>query len=408
MENRPAAYGTITFVPPASPVQEPTQSLVGTFCWTSLPQFHSELPTGFSFDLQCWRRFDGVRYFLPATSSEWTIRHGFAAGMAILSHQQQWGAHERFSYRAMYLLMRQLRGLSLRRKRKFQKVCDLFVRDESRRSPDEWSVLPSFLLDIEAFSGPGQIQTFLEQGDQAARAAGIESPTVSQKIHYGLFQAAQAVNWQSAADRIPMLIRNALFDESGLPDEPIGEETWGFLEERILTTIWPHLEDDENTFASWFQGARSSFVKQIAQQKKAPGGQLSKEQVRQFLMEIGWKGYFYVAQCLEAVSRDFGQALQDPLTEPERRFFERLYSPQQVFGGLPFLLLWERMPDLSAAAVNYLNGMNDTKTISTLHLLLMCYAQMSDTRRATDRQGQQKSRARRKWKSPGNDRSPTS
>ena len=69
------------------------------------------------------------------------------------------------------------------------------------------------------------------------------------------------------------------------------------VEDRVFSAIWPHLDDDTVMFNDWFWGRHNSFVKQIAQQKKGPGGELDPEVVERYLLQKGWEAYEYVGHC---------------------------------------------------------------------------------------------------------------
>src|SRR4051812_40578109 len=92
-----------------------------------------------------------------------------------------------------------------------------------------------------------------------------------------------------------------------------------------------------------FSGRNNSLVKQIAQQRRAEGGQLQKEEVRTALLRLGWDAYVYLSGCLSLQMQAVARSLPEPLNSAERRIFEEMHLPQPHYGNLPLLLLGERL-----------------------------------------------------------------
>lgn len=397
MSGTHSAYGTITVHPPVPPEQPTQDTLEAVYRWTPAICLRSQLSLVFQLDLNCWRRSDGRRFFSLAAdplTNPW--RKAFQGGLAILSVQEQMSRQQTYSYRAMSLLFWAARSKQEHLMRRFQHVRDLYLRPGSRRSADENHILPLGLGMASDGTGTAwSLETFLEEGTVAAQAAGVSCPEISDQIQYGLYQAARLSPLRLETSEMGTLIRQSLFQDRGERDYQMTEETSAQLEDRLLTAIWPHLEDDEEAFHRWFTGAESSVVKQIAKQRTAPGGEFPISLVRTFLLETGWRAYHYFSQCTERMMQDFWNVLPEVFSPEERQLFARSHFNQPAFGNLPLFLISERFPEIKLAANQYVDG--DDDMVPIIHRLLSYYAETVHRRREADRTAQQRSRHRRRF-----------
>jgi hypothetical protein len=159
------------------------------------------------------------------------------------------------------------------------------------------------------------------------------------------------------------------------------------IELRFLDTLKPHIESEIETqeqFEAWFWGRSKTFVKQVAQGLRGVKRDDAIAMVKFVLNAQAMRSYCYMAQCIEALMRDFESALQDPLTPAERSDFETLYYPQPALGGLSLILLAEKLefmePILMQPARAPGKGL-----IQTLNLLLFYYGELVRLRREADR-----------------------
>jgi hypothetical protein len=136
---------------------------------------------------------------------------------------------------------------------------------------------------------------------------------------------------------------------------------------------------------AWFSGPKNSFVRQIAQQKRAASGALDREVVRRMLLDLAWKAYTYTADALHTLMWVFQQLIPESLAGPERSRFERRFLKQPCLGQLPFFLLFERFPFLKGVWWTIEEGPDDREAVATLHRLLAYYGEMASARREKDR-----------------------
>jgi hypothetical protein len=204
-------------------------------------------------------------------------------------------------------------------------------------------------------------------------------------------------------EEVANLVRSALFD-SGPEAGPIDDEFRQIVYERVCDALEPHMGDTTAEFDNWFLGRKSSFFKQIAKRKTATGGPLDMKRVRQAMLEFGWDAYQYVAGCLSMQMQAVAEALPVRLNQEERNAFEEMHLPQPQFGGLPLLLLGERIDFVESVVWEICERPGDREPVAVLHRLLQYYAMMVQHRRQADRLRKEKQAGRANAVKPGADR----
>lgn len=142
----------------------------------------------------------------------------------------------------------------------------------------------------------------------------------------------------------------ALFD-LGPVAEALDETVARTVEDRLLAALERHVGDDTADFDRWFFTNTDNIVHAIAKQKKG-GGRVPREVVRQALLELVFRSYRYVGDCVHLQATAFARALPDPLTGEERALFESLYRKRPYLGGLPLVLLRDRFAFLREAVLD--------------------------------------------------------
>lgn len=364
------------------------------YCWRPPSRIRSELPRNFTFELWCAHRPDGERVFFPHPSTDTVLLQGALGGLALLIACKHPSKEQLQSYRLMYFLFQAMQKRREFQNRLFQYSRDLYLRQNSREEDNTRTVLPPFLGQSREGRGHAwTISELMEQGALTAEEFEIRRPSQKQIIHCGLFAAARRCPLTVPPDQIEGLIRASLF-QSGASSE-IDETTKDQIEERVSRAVHQHLNVGTNTeFMNWLSGGTSSFVKQLADQKKAPGGRIAQQVVRDVLLELGWQAYHYMAGCFSLQAQAFKQAIPDPLSASEQARFDRIFLPHPALGNFPLLMIRQRITAFNQAFLVYWETGDETM-IPVFHQLLNFYAFMSNERRNGDRRGQQISRAQR-------------
>jgi hypothetical protein len=234
--------------------------------------------------------------------------------------------------------------------------------------------------------GRGQrwgVKELITRGEAQARQAGYPRPTIAQAIHHGLVEAARRNPLSVPDEKVPGLIRAALFDVDWAEEpEPALVKT---VTERLLTALHPHLTDATQDFEKWFLGTKNSLLHQLAKQRRSPGGALEEDEVRQALLHLGWQAYAFAGNCLHAQMRTFQNAMPDPLSKRERLYFEHMHLPQPYLGNLPLVLLAPRLGFVKELLWELWEGLPDQTLVPVFHRLLDWYAVMAARRRQADR-----------------------
>jgi len=275
--------------------------------------------------------------------------------------------------------------------RNFDYSRDLHVRRSGRVVDSERDVLPDRLGLTAAGEGRHwSVKELTSRGRQAGQEAGYENPTSKHAIAFGLFEGAGLDPAQVKVEEVPQLVRLAAFDIEP-SDRELSPEFLDIVAERLIEAIHNRPVESAEEFYQWFSGPSNSLVKQIAQQKGKQGGKLDHQDVRRALLELGWRAYEYVGQCIHALMRTIKLSIPDPLTQEERQVFERLYESQPYYVNMPLALLAERMAFLRRAILAIWDEPQNEHHIAVLHRMLQYYAEMATKRRQADRQSKDRS-----------------
>ncbi|MHC4400606.1 MAG: hypothetical protein ACYTG0_13100 [Planctomycetota bacterium] len=362
----PSYFGAVTFEEPETGELavpgEPRRNVTVTCAhgeWRPPDRLAQFLPEEFSVPLDCYTGSDGLRRIVPRCNFEELIDVGALVGLAVLHGERDFDREVDGSYRAMQLIHQYVRGRAYRGTRgmkehltrEFEYSRDLYIRSPGRLSDGERDVLPDDVgLNADGKGKRLSIEQVTGLGRQAASEAGHDNPTSNLAIPYGFYEAAKMHPLEIYPEEVPALAKMALFEIDSSEDE-LSEEFVDIVTERLLEAIQRHHDDSREEFDKWFVGPGSSLVKQIAQQKRKRGGKLPREQVRRALLQIGWRAYEYVGQCVHAMVRTIKNAMPEPLSDEERQVFEQMYESQPYFGNLPLALLAERASFLEPAVL---------------------------------------------------------
>lgn len=386
---------TVAMVAPGDKTREFTvRRAVGQ--WNPPARLADFLPQQFSLPLECYTGSDGLRRVVPTCNFEELIDVGSVGGLAVIHGLRGFDREVDYSYRAMQLIHQHVRGrlyqgtrgMREHFARSFLYSRDLFLRRSGRSAGSSRNVLPDDVgVSAKGDGRDWSVTALTKIGREAAREAGHVNPHSWQAISFGLYEAARRNPLDVPAEEVPVLVRFALFDLDA--HDRISSDVLEHVQERLLAAIHEHLEEPPDDFYRWFAGPHNTLIKQIAKQKKRPGGPLQQADVRRALLHLGWQAYGYVGQCVHALMRTVKNSLAD-LHERERRIFEHMYESQTYYGDLPAALLTERLPFLRQGVLAIWNEPDNPGHVQVLHRLLQYYAWMAPTRRLADRETKRK------------------
>lgn len=361
--------------------QHPATGLLTSHEWTPGPLVADRLKGLMPIRLKQGTLPNGARCFAPAIGYEVFIQLSANAGLEILNVLTDLTPHQRRSYRDMLMIFQVGRHLNEHYGRGFRSAASLAIRRSRRSSEDERTVLPPGLG--RAADGSGRewgITQLLSEGGEAARLLGSDVDNQPDLIAYGLYAAASRFPELEGDDS---LVRNALFANFGL-QLPVAEVV-AEVEKRLLESIERRLaRPDIEAFNKWCLNSRGTVIGQIARQKGGPGT-LCNDDVRAAVLELTWRSYTYVAQCVHRQMRSFQWLLPDPLTEQEQDLFDLMFCQNETLFGLPLVLLAERFSLLRPCVVAIWQGQSAISVGPILRRMLWYYSWMVSQAREVDR-----------------------
>jgi hypothetical protein len=357
--------------------------------WRPPPGWSDDLPGDFAFELRCVTTEDGRRFYPCGSGVPGYLATGFLGGLAVLHHTRGLTPEQCFADRLQWLFFQRARASREHLQSSLEDVASLRLRRASRGVEDRNSILPELIgEDAQGEGKPWSLDDLLDRGRREARAQGILTPRGVDCVRNGLLAAARRNPLRLPPDQVPPLVKMALYDPAGLP-KPRAEEQAEVVR-RARDAMRPNRSDSQAAFGRWFWGPKNSFVKQVARQRRAPGGVMDDDLVRRALLEQGWLAYRQVGDCVDAMLDHFRRLLPGPLDDFETRRFERVHLRQPCFGGLPSLMLAERFPLLYPILEDVWVQPDNREAVAVMHRLLHYYEEMAPRRREEDRRAHSK------------------
>ena len=394
-----SGLGTITFQEPttetlksrADPGREYTFKLEKGV-WRPSADMIGIFREDFFFPVEVRTTGGGFRNLMPDCGFGLLTALGFDGGLAVKQATSPDRKELARVYGKMYLIYQYVsghgpgnrRGMKEHWTRSFGHPEDLGIRRPGRVAYDCNDVLPDNVgLDSQGRGHRWSVDELLNIGRRAASADGHENPDCRTVIAYGLFEAAKKNPLEISDEEALALICSALFDIECYDRAPL-EQTIRIVEERFLKIITRHLDDSTEEFNEWCFGPKNSLVKLITEKKK-PKGDLTRHEVRQALVHLGWESYRHVGDCIHEMMETIADSLPIPLNEEERRFFAMRCQRQPCFGNLPLVLLLEHSHLLKLPVLAIWNEPGNPRHAHVLHRMIAYYADMVRTRREADR-----------------------
>jgi len=357
-----------------------------------------ELPAGFSLSFDCFISKNNMRQFAPSLDVNAFILHASLAGGAFLTRRPNVSKHEQFSYHAMRLIYQQAPGLREHLDRSFKCEQDLHVPKAGRIDQDVAHILPAGLgLDAKGNGVPWKPGDLIEHGQSEAAERGLVKADQATVIRLGLLAAARQNPFRlikiAQAESLS-LVRLALFD-LGAALDPLAPAHSEMFQERLLTALERHVDKGTEGFDKWFFRQGDNLIHQIAKRKS--GGQpQARETMRQAQLELIFRSFTYVGDCVCRLMAAFSKALPKPLSAAERSLFDTMYFPNPYIGGLPLILLHARFDFLQEAIKDIWERPSDRKRSGVLLRMLQYYGDMVSRKREADRRYKKQSLHRNK------------
>ena len=396
------AWGQITverdvgFPPLLDAARDLSWKTTDVYRWRPRIELANKVPNGFGVSLQCLTDANDNRVFLPIGLKEKGhddylafFTAAWNAGFSILCQTGRMDESYRFSFRLMWFLFQRVRKMQQFVRRGFKTKKDLLVAFSIRNEVGEDHVLP---WDVEATTTgpkcPVAVEQLIEAGNRAALEFGIQYPTTADQIHFGLAAAARREpSHPMSPEQAAKVIRYSLFDVEPDPAD-LTNEIRQVIEQAVLETIEPFVMNEDmpyQVFDNWFWGKRNTFLKQVVATAARSNHQVDDELARRTLLDMGWRAYQHVGQCINAAMYDFRKAVPNELNDAETFTFDQLFLQQPAFGDLPLIMLAERLDFAKSVVWDVISSPDNQQAIGALHTLLQFYMVMCDKRRYADR-----------------------
>jgi hypothetical protein len=359
--------------------------------WTWRPPLAvaAQVPENFALEMSCHDIAGAMRRFSPSNGVEQLVHQAWLGGLAILCETRHLDREQRNHFRGSFFLFQLSRSMQEYFNRQFKSGQDLTIRAQGRHGATDINVLPEGLgLDSDGRGKKWSVAQLLRQGELAAQTAGDLPISPEKAIQHGLFVAAKLNPLIVPECSLARLIKTALFDVDR-EQVAVPAEVCDQVRDRIFKAFATHLGDGTETFNEWFSGKKSTLIKQIAKQRRAPGGPLDPDLVRRAIVDIGWQAFSEVGDCIHAQMNAFAAALPSPLDAEERLFFDNVYLQRPCFGNIPLVLLWARARFLKRAMMDLWLRPHESEPLGVLYRLLEYYTEMTSRRRDADRMSKQ-------------------
>jgi hypothetical protein len=226
----------------------------------------------------------------------------------------------------------------------------------------------------------------------AGRAAAIEShisnPTAMQIASYGFLAAARLDPMYIRSKRaIAAVIKSALFTSEST--SRLTKTQLRNVAGHVGASLQEHLSNPRKSNIKWIEDRDLNLLNFLAARVN-----LSKEQIRHALTELGWQAFQTVGKCIDTQMRAFRDSIPTPLTKIEHLYFYEQFLSNSNFAGLPLLLLLDRFSEFQAAVVNVWNNVGDRNAVAVFHRAIAYIGETLANRRTADREYKRESLAR--------------
>lgn len=158
-------------------------------------------------------------------------------------------------------------------------------------------ILPEDIgLDAAGNGDRWSIGRFKENGITAAKAAGISKPTADDIAWFGLYEAAKRNPLPTTDAEAEDFLRLAFYTlgPEVAKSDPAAVD---YVAEQVSAFLKDHINDSTEEFDQWIQDRKSNLIGRIAKRKDC---QWTREEVRQAMLELGWRSFKLLAKSIDA------------------------------------------------------------------------------------------------------------
>lgn len=357
----------------------------------------SRLPNWYHLALDCYLRPDGTRRFSPIDATALRSDLGLElkcvmhpadltltasiGGHRLLEDRGEVGADNLLSFDAARIFCRYIRYRReyLGATTKIDETLAAILSVRPNRTNQHTSLSDLGIVDRD--DGKWDRARFMSEGRQAAIDVGITDPTPKEIRRYGLINAARSNPIEISDEESRSITRLTLF-AIGETTEKLSMEQLRYVADHVQRSMMYHIDDSDEDFEKWIVDPSGELAHAISKRRDC---ELSRTQVRQALLELGWLAMQMLSKCADTQMRAFRDALLKPLNETENFFYSQLFLANPAFGGLTLLLLNERFDFLKDVILGIWNNPGDPGSIAVARTLMHYYAVLINGQRMTGR-----------------------
>lgn len=321
---------------------------------------------------------DGLRRFLPRPEDgkDGYIARAFQIGLSLLTRDRRWNKATHDDYCVGKLAYDWVCHARERLKPRELSAEELVTPGRLRRDLLRWDALPEELTDgDDGKRGAELVHRIASAGAAAAATRGIVRPSETEIIALGLMDAAAARPPMIAEpQQIAGLVRGALFDFDD-DGASISDEVWEEIGEQFEAAVRDRLSISQEQFNGWLYGKRA-YMLQTVEKAAAQANDDPRSLVRRAMLELAWKGFGQVNECLHAFARAFERAIPRPLNDAERQLYAGMYRSQPYFGNFVLPLLLDAKDLLKYAILDLWESPGDPQAIEVLKRMLLYRSQI--------------------------------
>jgi hypothetical protein len=217
-------------------------------------------------------------------------------------------------------------------------------------------------------------------GVRSAREGGISNPTPDQIYWRALFEAARSNPLRLNVAEVESIARQSLFAIA--PGRgAVTHDQLQYIADIVATSLREVCSLPEDETAKWICDRKSNLLHRISKRRDLP---MPKEQVKQVMLELGWKSFRLLADCVDTQMRAIRDAMSTPLNRFEADRYERNFLNNSSF-CVPLIILHDRLDVLKDAIINYWNNRDDPDAVAVVQTMMYYFSVLVEYERSEDR-----------------------
>jgi hypothetical protein len=217
-------------------------------------------------------------------------------------------------------------------------------------------------------------------GVRSAREGGVSNPTPDQIYWRALFEAARIDPLRLDQAEVESIARQSLFAIA--PGKgSVTHDQLKYVADIVATSLREVCAHPEDETAKWISDRKSNLLRRISKRRDLP---MPKEQVKPVMLELGWKSFRLMADCVDTQMRAIRDALSTPLNRFEADRYERSFLNNSSL-CVPLIILHDRLDVLKDSILHYWNNRDDPDAVAVVQTMMYYFSVLIEYERSEDR-----------------------